>query len=89
MTVFVELYRSKNLVVTLRKWSENLWYLQVTREIKEPNSQWYQCTVLKRTLPIYHLEFIYKFIKGTEYTNFFDRRAKKLHAKALRKVESW
>lgn len=75
---FIELLKMGNIVVTLRPWSENFWYFQVTREVKEPGSQWFQCTTLKRTLPIYNLKLLNKLLKGNRYKAFFDKKAKSL-----------
>lgn len=75
---FVELKKMGNIVVTLRPWSDDFWYFQVTKEVKEQDSQWYQCTILKRTLPIYNLKILNRLLKGDKYKVFFDKRAKRL-----------
>ncbi|OMC81820.1 hypothetical protein BK128_21355 [Viridibacillus sp. FSL H7-0596] len=76
-----ELIRKNGIVVTLRKWSEKLWFFEVTEEIKEKHSQWYSCRTLKRTLPIYHLGLINTVLKGNRYKNFFHNKAEKLYVK--------
>lgn len=75
---FVELKRKGNIVVTLRPFSDNLWYFQVTEEVKEQYGDWYQCRVLKRTWPIYHLNWLNKVLKGDKYRAFFNKRAERL-----------
>lgn len=74
----VELVRKNNISVTLKKWSDSLWYFEVTKEIKDTNSDWYTCTTLKRTLPIYHLAFFNRILKGDRYKKFFKKKAEKL-----------
>lgn len=74
----VELVRKNNISVTLKKWSNSLWFFEVTREVKDSNSDWYTCTTLKRTLPIYHLRFLDRVLKGATYRNLFQRKARKL-----------
>lgn len=74
----IHLIHKKNIHVTLKKWSENWWYFEVTEEIKDVDSQWYTCTSLKKTLPIYNLKLLDKILTGDKYKNFFQWKAKKL-----------
>lgn len=77
--MFVELINKNNIRVTLKKWSDGFWFFEVTREIEDENNVgYYNCTVLKRSFPVYNLYILDKILKGDKYNKYFDKKAKKL-----------
>lgn len=85
MYSFVTMAKKGEVVVNVKVWSGEWCYFEVTQEKKEKGSQWYNCIVLKRSLP-YPLHWIEKICGIDFLRRFVKRKAEKLCGKYQNKL---